>query len=416
MNPRITDHFVGRRRHIFGSPTTLRTPTELLSDHTASSGLYGGPGHQSRITANRIRSAVLPGEHNAPQSNPTFKGQPQRITDDDSDYGSPYEYESPDEDELEAAKPRRNPRLIGVDLEQRRRQASDRIRQGGWKADVAEMAIEWTEAKAWNDEDAKNFSLRAFARDVEGLGELCSDMETIRGFLDDNIHKFIAFHAMQRDFKVPPYLVHKADQRRRDRRLKYPWLRSFIREYQGAPSGTHESLVQVYKDHVDEHHDSDRTPQPAPPDFGGSIHVAVPTAPTTAALDAAFAHEISDPHPDKRQMTPGNSRHSRKRRHRTFDNHLDLRSNGMMKRVRKSATEDDFIGIQHTDYEANTGDAGAEGLGGTGGEDDGVKVMHTVRRTVKVIFHGTEDDDDEESEHVQVYVPRMAKGVTINLL
>lgn len=417
----MSEHLVGRRRHIFGSPTTPRTPTELPSDHTASSGFYGVPGHQSRSTANHIRSAVLPDQHNAPRTHRSSTRQPARITDDDndSDYGSPYEYESPDEDELEAAKPRNISRLIGVDLEQRRRQAEDRIRQGGWKADVAEMAIEWTEAKAWNDEDAKNHSLRAFVRDVDGVGELCSDMKTIRGFLDDHIHKFIAFHAMQKEFKVPPYLVHKASQRRRDRRLKYPWLRSFIREYQGAPSGTHESLVQVYKDHVDEHHHSDRPPQPTAPDFGGSIHVAVPTAPTTAALDAAFAHEISDPHPDRRQMTLENNRHSRKRRHRIFDNHLDLRSNGMMKRVRTLATEDDFIGVQEPDYEANTGDAGVEGLGGTGatgGADNGAEVMHTARRTLKVIFHGTEDDDDEESEHVQVYVPRTAKGVTINLL
>lgn len=392
------------------------TPTELLSEQSASSRFSGVPRHQPRTSASRNHSALLPDQHNAPQNNPSFTRQRQRIKDEDSEYGSPYEYESPDEDELESTKPRRNSRVIGVDLENRRRQAEDRIRQGGWNADVAEMAIEWTEAKAWNDEDAKNFSLRAFARDVEGLGELCSDMNAIRGFLDDNIHKFIAFHAMQKDFKVPPYLVHKADQRRRDRRLRYPWLRSFIREYQGAPIGTHESLVQVYKDHVDEHHDSDRTPQPAPPDFGGSIHVAVPTAPTTAALDAAFAHEISDPHPDRRQMTVENNTRRRKRRHRTFDDDLDLRNNNMVKRVRTFENEYDFIDFQDTDYEVETGNAGMESLGGTGVADDGEEVIRTSRRALKVVFDETEDDDAEESEHLQVYVPRTSKGVTINFI
>lgn len=416
MNPGIGDNFVGRRRQTFGSSTMPSTPKERLSDHTASSGFYGVQGHQSRSTADRIYPAVLPDQHNAPQTHTSFTRQSVTIKDEDSDYGSPYAYESPDEDELESTKPRRNPRVIGVDLENRRRQAEDRIRQGGWKADVAEMAIEWTQAKAWNDDDAKNFSLRAFVRNAESLGELCSDMKAIRGFLDDNIHKFIAFHAMQKDFKVPDYLVNKASQRRRDRCLKYPWLRSFIREYQGAPSGTHESLVQVYKDHVDEHHDSDRIPQPAAPDFGESIYVAVPTAPTTAALDSAFAHEISDPHPDMRQMTLENSTRRRKRRHRTFYDDLDLRNNKMTKTATTFSDEYDFIDMENTDYEADTGDAGVAGLGGTGGANDVEEVIHAGRRAVKVVFHATEDDEAEESEHVQVYVPRTAKGVTINLL
>lgn len=407
---------------IFGSPNMPSTPTERLSDHSASSRFSGVPGNQSRSTANRIRSAVFPEPQNAPQTHPSSTKQPARITDDDSEYASPYEYESPDENDLDAAKPRRNSRVIGVDLENRRRQAEDRIRQGGWKPDVAKMAIEWTEAKAWNDDDAQNFSLRAFARDVEGLGELCSDMRAIRAFLDDNIHKFIAFHAMRKDFKVPPYLVHKADQRRRDRRLKYPWLRSFIREYQypDAPSGTHESLVQVYKDHVDEHHDSDRTAQPAPPEFGGSIHVTVPTAPTTDALDTAFAYEIRDQHPDRRHTTVENNARRRKRQHRTFDDDLDIRNNNTIKRVKKFATQDDFVGFQGTDYEADIGDAGVEGFGGTGGTDgtgganDGEEVIHINRRTLKVVFHGTEDGDAEESGPVQLYLPRTSKGFTIH--
>lgn len=427
MNPSIGNNLVGRRRQIFasstmpifGSPNMPSTPTERLSDHSASSRLSGVPRNQSRSTPNRIRSAVLPEPHNAPQTLPSSIKQPARITDDDAEYASPYEYESPDEDDLDAAKPRRNSRVIGVELENRRRQAEARIRQGGWKPDIAEMAIEWTEAKSWNDDDAQNFSLRAFARDVEGLGELCSDMKAIRAFLDDNIHKFIAFHAMRKDFKVPPYLVHKADQRRRDKRLKYPWLWSFIREYQyqGAPSGTNESLVQVYKDHVDEHDDSDRTAQPPSPEFGGSIHVAVPTPTTTDALDTAFAHEIRDQHPDRRHTTMENNARRRKRHHRTFEDDLVLRDNNTIKRARTFATQDDSIGFQDIDYEADVGDAGVEGFGGTGGmggANDGEEVIHINRRTLKVVFHGTEDGDAEESGPVQLYLPRTSKGFTIH--
>lgn len=371
-----------------------RTPTELLSDHTASSSLSSIPG-QSRSSANRIPSAVLPDQQTVPQTHPSFSRQSKRIADDDSEYGSPDQHESPDEDELVAAKQRRNSRVLGVELEHRRRQAEDRIHQGGWKADLAEMAIEWAAAKSWFDEGSKNHSVRAFARDAESLGELCGDMKAIRGFLDRNIHKFIAFHAMEKDFKVPDYLVNKASQRRRDRRLRYPWLRSFIREYQGAPSDMHESLVQVYKDQVDEHHERSRTRQPAPPDFGGSIHVAVSTALSTAGTDASSVHQINDGRPDMHHVTLGSNKRRRKR-------------------VKTMVTGDDFTGIQDTDYEADTGDAGMDGPGGAGGADGGEDVIRTSRRALKVIFDGTEDDNAEESEHLQVYVPRTSKSVTIN--
>lgn len=413
MNPRISDNFVGRRQ-IFASPTMPRTPTELLSDHTASSSLSSIPGHQSRSSANRIHSAVLPDQQTVPQTHPSFSRQSKRIADDDSEYGSPDQHESPDKDELVAAKQRRNSRVLGVELEHRRRQAEDRIRQGGWKADLAEMAIEWAGSKSWFDEGSKNHSVRAFARDAESLGELCSDMKAIRGFLDKNIHKFIAFHAMEKDFKVPDYLVNKASQRRRDRRLKYPWLRSFIREYQGAPSAIHESLVQVYKEQVDEHHDRVRTLQSAPTDLDGSIHVAVPTAPTTVGTDASSAGQINDGRPDMFHVTLGNTRRRRKRRHQTFDDSQGLENSDMMKTATTFSDENDFIDMQDTNYEADTGDAGVKGPGGTGGANDGHEVIRTSRGALKVVFHGTEDDDVEESEHLQVYVPRTSKGVTIN--
>lgn len=390
-----------------------RTPTELLSDHTASSSLSSIPG-QSRSSANRIPSAVLPDQQTVPQTHPSFSRQSKRIADDDSEYGSPDQNESPDEDELVAAKQRRNSRVLGVELEHRRRQAEDRIRQGGWKADLAEMAIEWAAAKSWFDEGSKNHSVRAFARDAESLGELCGDMKAIRGFLDRNIHKFIAFHAMEKDFKVPDYLVNKASQRRRDRRLKYPWLRSFIREYQGAPIGTHESLVQVYKDQGHEHHDRARTRGPAPTDHDGSILVSVSTTPSTAGTDASSAHQINDGRPDMHHVTLGNTRRGRKRRHQTFDDSQDLGNKDMMKRVKTMVTEGDFTGIQDTDCEADTGDAGMEGPDGTGGADDGEEVIRTSRRALKVVFDGTESDGAEASEHLQVYVPRTSKGVTIN--
>lgn len=420
MNPRISDNFVGCRRQIFASPTMPRTPTELPSDHTASSSLSSIPGHQPRSPANRIPSVVLPDQQTSSQTYPSITGQSKSIADDDSEYESLIQLDSADEDELVAAKQRRNSRVLGAELEHRRRQAEDRIRQGGWKADLAEMAIEWATTKSWFDEGSRNHSIRAFARDAESLGQSCSDMKAIRAFLDKNIHKFIAFHAMQKDFKVPDYLVNKASQRRRDRRLKYPWLRSFIREYQGAPSSMQESLVQVYKGHVEKHQNNDRAAQQAPPDSGGSIHVAVPTAPSTVGTDASSAGQINDGRPDVFHATLENSTRRRKRRHRTFDDDLDLRNNNMMKRATTFENENhlnDFIVMQDTEYEAATGDAGVGGgLGVAGGASDGEEVIHAGRRAVKVVFHATEDEKAEQSEHVQVYVPRTAKGVTINLL
>ena len=48
--------------------------------------------------------------------------------------------------------------------------------------------------------------------------------------------------------------------------------------------------------------------------------------------------------------------------------------------------------------------------------DDSRIKIHNKGRTLTVLFHGMRNDGAEELEHVQLYVPRTSKGVTINFL
>lgn len=386
----------------------------LPSGQTKPSNLLGAPRHQSQVSSNPLRSTALPDHRNVPQTQSAFPSQPASAAVDESEYVITEEEEE-DGEEMAVHKRRRDARVTGVSLVNRRRQAKDRILQGGWRADIAEMAIECAESRAWSDTTASNWSVRAFARDAEKLGELCTDMRAIRAFLDTNIHKFIAFHAMEKDFQVPRYLVYKANQRRGDRVLKYPWFRSFIREYQGSPSSANNSWVQRYKDQAGEPRASDRTSQPAPIDHEGSIRATITTAPATVAMDAPPANETNDPAAEWDQVTLNNEEHSRKR-DRVFDDSEDLENFDLAKRIKTEPTEDDFFGSQYQGHKTETTGATIQGVAGTGEEDGGQEMIHNIRRTLTVMFHGMRDDDSEESEHVQVYVPRTAKGVTINLL
>lgn len=381
----------------------------LPSDQTSPSNFHGVLGHQPQASANRTRSTLLQDEWEAPQTRSGRVRQLGNAAVDDDPFGSS-DTEGPGVD-----KPRNRKRVIGVDLENRKRQAEDRIRRGGWKVDIADMAIEFAWAHSWSDSGANNYTVRAFMRDAENLGELCSDMKAIRGFLDMNIHKFVAFHAMEKNFKVLDYFIHKANQRRADRVFKYPWFRSFIREYQGRPRETEESLVQVYKDQVDESQAWDHTDQPAAGNSDGTIHVSLPTASAPGAADASLAHGINNPNTQGRQVTLRNRGHGRKRQ-RIFDEPEDVENANLMKLVKTEPTEDDFIGFQDEGDEADTMEAGIQAFAGTGGLEDGEEIIHTQRRTLKVLFHEMRDDNAEETEHVQVYVPRTSKGVTINFL
>ncbi|KAG6358510.1 hypothetical protein INS49_014394 [Diaporthe citri] len=391
-------YFLNPRRRLFGTDNTPTIPMNPPSGQTRLSDLHGVPGHQPQDPAYRVRSTVLPDQWDPPQ---TRSGRVRQLGNGavgDNPFGSS------DTEDLGVDKPRNSKRVIGVDLENRRRQAEDRIRRGGWKVDIAEMAVEFAEAHSWNDSDANNYTVRAFMRDAENLGELCDDMKAIRGFLDMNIHKFIAFHAMEKDFKVLDYFIHKANQRRGDRVLKYPWFRSFIREYQGGPRQTEESLVQAYKSQVDEPQSSGHTDQPARENSDGTIHVSLPTEPATVATDASPARHVNNPSNERRLVRLDNKRH-RTKRQRIFDDPKDLEDNNLMTNIKTEPTEDDFIGFQDEGDEADTG-----------GADDGEEIIHTRRRTLKVLLHEMRDDGAEESDHVQVYVPRTSKGVTINFL
>lgn len=406
---RMAGLFLSHRRPLLGTddiPTTSMNEPSVLA---RPSDFHGLPEHQPQDSANRIHSTVLADQWDPPQTRSGRVRQLGNTAVDDKPFGSS------DLDDLGVDKPRYGKRLTGVDLENRKRQAEDRIRRGGWKADIVEMAIEFAQDHSWSDVDANNSPVRAFMRNLENLGELCDDMKVIRGFLDMNIHKFVAFHAMEKDFKVLSYFVHKANQRRGDRVLKYPWFRSFIREYQGGPRETEESLVQAYKDQVDEPQASGRRDQPARANNDGTIHVSLPTAPTTVATDASLADDVNNPSSDRRRVRRDNKGHRRKRQ-RIFDDPEDLHNNNLMKNIKTEPTEDDFIGFQDEGDEADASGAGMQGISDTGGADDGEEIIHHKRRTLKVLLHGMRDDGAEESEHVQVYVPRTSKGVTINFL
>lgn len=304
-------------------------------------------------------------------------------------------------------------RISGRALQDRRRLGEDRISRGGWKPEIAELAIDYIQRVAWYDRPSKIWGVRCFVRDAENLGERCEDSKAIRAFLDRNIHKFIAFHAMNKDFQVPDYLVRKADQRRGDWVLKYPWLRSFIREYQGQARSTVDSLVQVYKDQGGTITANDRTSQATYVDQGGNSGKEMTPVPDavgmavsgSVGMSASCGREDTETCP----LTPDHSRYSRKRQQK-MDSIDDLDTNNLIKRVKRESTEDEAIESRDRTQEADTFEID------TGEGNEGKRMIHAKGRSLTVLFHGMMGHDGQESEHVQVYVPRTSKGVTINFL
>ncbi|KAI7774363.1 hypothetical protein LA080_008837 [Diaporthe eres] len=306
-------------------------------------------------------------------------------------------------------------RLNGRELQNRRRLGEDRISCGGWKPEIAELAIEYIQQGAWYERASKIWGVRCFVREAEGLGELCQDSEAIRRFLNRNIHKFIAFHAMSKDFEVPDYLVRKADQRRGDWVLKYPWLRSFIREYQGRARSTAESLVQAYKDQGDGIAANDHTIQAIDVGQGEDSGKKATPVPDAAGMSASCGHEDIE----TCCATPDRSVYSRKRQ-RGPDRTDDLETDDLIKRVKRESTEDEVIRSRDRTQEAGTCEVDM----GDGNEckanecewDEGKGMIHAKGRSLTVLFHGMRSHGGQESDHVQVYVPRTSKGVTINFL
>lgn len=302
-------------------------------------------------------------------------------------------------------------RINGRELQNRRRLGEELISRGGWKPEIAELAIEYIQQGAWYDRPSKIWGVRCFVREAQGLGELCEDSKAIRAFLDRNIHKFIAFHAMSKDSEVPEYLVRKADQRRGDWVLKYPWLRSFIREYQGRGRSTAESLVQAYKDQGDGIAANDHTKQAidvGQGEYSGNKATPVPDA---SGMSASCGHEDSETY----RVTLDHSEYGRKRQ-RGPDRTDDLETDDLIKRVKREPTEDDVIRSRDRTQGAGTCEIDTgDGNECEGNEGKGM-MIHAKGRTLTVLFHGMMSHGGQDSDHVQVYVPRTSKGVTINFL
>ncbi|KAK2609406.1 hypothetical protein N8I77_002903 [Diaporthe amygdali] len=304
-------------------------------------------------------------------------------------------------------RPRRQTRLTGLTLENRRRLAKDRIIQGGWKPDITEMAIEYVEAKTWNDKPSSVWGVTEFIRKAEELGELCSDTSKIRDFLDRHVHEFIAFYAWEKDFNVPKYLEVKAGQRRTDRALKYPWLRSFIREYQGQATDPDESLLRDYREQVDALPASAGTDQDTQVDLCENSDMSITYAPDTGVMDSSLNQGTGIPIIGTSVVVA--KKDDDTKRQQIFDLTEGLEYQDHVKKVKIEATDDDFIDNGGHRHKADTSGARAE----ITNED---KVRDNGRRKLTVLFHGMKNNGEEETEHVQVYVPRNSKGVTIHFL
>ncbi|KAI3400392.1 hypothetical protein diail_3409 [Diaporthe ilicicola] len=301
-------------------------------------------------------------------------------------------------DGVETTKVRHNTRLQGPKLEDRRKQARDRINSAGWTSSVGEMAIDFAEARAWDDRPGSVQSVKNFVREIEALGDNCTDVSAIRDFLDRNIHKFIAMNAMEKDFNIPKSLILKASERRTDRSLKYPWFRSFLDEYLGQTNPA-DSMIDIYRSQSGGIFDTDLPNQAyhVKEEYDGSLQVALPRNSATALASSSYSDErfkgaqTSNTYSNKRQKT-GNQ---------TGD--LDAF-------VKQEPTGDDFTEA------TGEGKKDVPHMTGTGQINDARPKGDIRNRTLTVLFHGMRDADIEESEHVQVYVPRNSKGVTINFL
>lgn len=299
--------------------------------------------------------------------------------------------------------------LVGQALEDRRRLARDRIIRGGWKAHIASMAIGYIEQIAWKDLPSSMTCVQNFVKKVQELGEFFNDLKAIRCFLDRNIHKFITFHAMEKDFRVPDYFVRKASQTGPDGDLKYLWFRLFIREYQGRGITTSESLVQPYRAQGDEVTAGGFTSGARQIDQGGISGGTTATSRATTALSYSPGQDIKIPTIETSRISVDASDHTKKRK-RAFDDAEEPDTGVLTTKVKKESTEDGFAEIL-----GNRCDDGIA-MVDIGAENTGEDRRQAKKRTLTVLFHGMRSDDAEESEHVQVYVPHTAKGVTINFL
>ncbi|KAL1869172.1 hypothetical protein Daus18300_005709 [Diaporthe australafricana] len=196
---------------------------------------------------------------------------------------------------------------------------------------------------------------------------------------------------MEKDFNIPKTFILKASEIRADKTLKYPWFRSFINEYVGLTKPTANSLVDVFKNQAGVLSIQSDKDQLFQPDCGWSTQVALATEPATAVRTSSYS--CGEPPGSQRLNT-----HSTKRQ-KTRD-----QTEGLETHVKTEPTDDGLpeMHVPHTSDSGGTNDANASGSRRT--------------RTLTVLFHGMRDADIEESEHVQVYVPRNSKGVTINFL
>lgn len=395
----MNEHHKNPDRHLVGMYNIPPTPMQLPGGQTERSEFLGVLRHPFLDSNTRVGATRQQVSAAMAQSHPHVPNHVSRVPVGEKSNGktengerTPQVYESPD-------------RINGRELQNRRRLGEDLISRGGWRPEIAELAIEYIQRGAWYDRPSKIWGVRCFVREAEDLGELCEDWKAIRGFLDRNIHRFIAFHAMNKDFQVPSYLVRKADQRTGGWALKYPWLRSFIREYQGQARSTAESLVQAYKDQGGVIAANDHTNQAADVDQDGNSGKAMTPVPDAVDMSASCGQEENGTCP----VTPEHSGHGKKRQ-RGMDSIHDLEINDLIKRVKRESTEEEVLGSRDRTQEASTREID------TGEWNEGKEIIHAKGRSLTVLFHGMTSHGGQESEHVQVYVPRTSKGVTINFL
>ncbi|POS77717.1 hypothetical protein DHEL01_v203878 [Diaporthe helianthi] len=296
--------------------------------------------------------------------------------------------------------------LVGEALEDRRTQARDRIRGGGWKAHIAEFAVRYTRQIAWKDRPYNMMCVSRFIRSVLHLGELLEGRSKeededeneadIRGFLDGNIHKLIAFHAMDKAFQIPHCIVRRTSLKTTDGAFKYAWFRSVLRELQGLDAAF---WLRPYRTNGAR----EATPEHGLFDSGfARVEQGVEESPW-GQLDTSTSTI------KPLVISQGINNHGRglKRARGSMEElHVDLFTPG----VKQEADEDGSL--QGPGSSLNDSATLTEMERG----DDGEGEKEVGRRTLTVLFHGMRSDVAKESEHVQVYVPRTAKGVTINFL
>lgn len=264
---------------------------------------------------------------------------------------------------------KRTKQLVGQALADRRSLARDRILRGGWTTRVTEAAVELTANMVWKEISSYMTCIQEFCHKFAGLGDFCVDLEAIGSFLDAQLHKLIAFRAMEKDFQIPGSIIRKADQKNDDGVFKYAWFRSVLQELQGVDTGAAAIWLQPYRA------DGEQT--------------------TTGDCDSR---------PVRVNQVVG--------RKRARDSLEEVDMNISPTKIKVESIED----ISPDRYSPREHPRGTTS---TAVEDNhGESETQVDRRTLTVLFHGmgTGRDGAKESEHVQVYVPRTARGVTINFL